>query len=266
MNTTAITPTAPTNSDGIGAGRITAIILGALLALVGIGALLGAGVLSWANATQRDSQGYFSTSTERFATPTYAMTSDRVDLNSGAGPNDWFVNNDNIATVRIRAKASDDVFVGIASQRDVDRYLADVAHDEITTVKYEPFSATYRRSPGAGAPALPSTETFWVAKSSGTGTRTLAWTPTQGSWAVVVMNADGTPNVNADIGLGVRVSFLGWIITMLSVSGVIGVLVGGILLVIGLNRSRHSGERNVYQPPQQAPKEASVPPLPATVR
>ncbi len=108
----------PSTADpGLGAGQIIAIVIGSLLALAGIGSLLGAGVLGWANATQRDLQGYFSTSTQRFATSTYAITSDRIDLNSGAGPGDWFVKNDNIATVRIRAKAEKSVFMGSARRQ-----------------------------------------------------------------------------------------------------------------------------------------------------
>ena len=109
------TPTQQAKNNGLGAGHIIAIVLGAILALAGIASLIGAGTLGWANATQRDSQGFFSTSTDRFASSTYAITSDRIDLNSGAGPGEWFTNNDNVATVRIRTKTPSNVFVGIGS-------------------------------------------------------------------------------------------------------------------------------------------------------
>ena len=211
-----------------------------ILALAGIGALLSGAVLGWANATHRDSGGYFSTSTDRFVTATHAITSDRLDLNSGAGPSDWFIKNDNIATVRIRAKTSSDVFIGIARQADVDRYLAGVAHEEVTKVNYRPFSASYRLSPGTVAPTAPATETFWVAKANGEGTQTLAWTPASGTWAVVEMNSNASPAVSADVALAVRVSFLGWLIGALTIGGVISLLVGAAFIIAGAARSQRA--------------------------
>lgn len=233
-----------TKTDGLGAGHIIAIVLGAILALAGVGSLLGAGALGWANVTQRDSQGYFSTSTERFISSTYAITSDRIDLNSGARPGEWFTENDDVATVRIRAKTPSNLFVGIGSQSDVERYLSGVAHDEGTKVNYQPFDATYRRSPGTAAPALPGNQTFWVAKNSGEGDGTLTWAPTKGAWAVVVMNADGTPAVNADIALGLRVTVLNWIIGALSLGGAVALLLGVALMIIGATRSRRGSDRS----------------------
>jgi Domain of unknown function (DUF4389) len=240
------TPNQRAKSNGLGASHVIAIVLGVILALTGIGSLIGAGVLGWANATQRDSQGYFSTPTDRFASSTYAITSDRIDLNSGAGPGEWgkwFTKNDNVATVRIRTKTPSNVFVGIGSQTDVDRYLAGVAHDEVTKVNYRPFKATYRRSPGTATPALPASQTFWVAKNSGESANTLTWVPTQGEWAVVVMNADATPVVKADIALGIRVTFLGWIIGALSIGGAVALLLGVALIIIGASRSQRASDR-----------------------
>jgi Domain of unknown function (DUF4389) len=227
----------PTKNPTRRTGQVVMVVFGAILALSGIGSLIGAGVLGWANATQRDSNGYFSTTTDRFTSSTHAITADRIDLNSGAGPGDWFVNNDNVATVRIRAKTPGNVFVGIAPQADVDRYLTNVSHDEITRVNYRPFSAKYRLSSGTTAPTPPAKETFWVAQASGAGTQTLTWTPTQGAWAVVVMNADTTQMVKADIAVGVRVSFLGPIISGLIIGGFVILILGAALLIAGVPRS-----------------------------
>jgi Domain of unknown function (DUF4389) len=224
----------------LSAGRIVALILGTILALTGIGSLLGAGALGWVNATQRDSQGYFSTSTQRFTTPTAALTSDRIDFRTDTGPSDWFVKNDNVAQVRIRAKSERTVFIGIASQADVDRYLSGVAHDEVTNVRYRPFAASYRRSPGTLQPKAPGSETFWVAKTVGDGTQTLTWAPTNGVWAVVVMNADATPGVSPAITLGLRISFIGWIIGVLGGVGGVALILGTALITIGAVRGTHS--------------------------
>ncbi len=60
--------------------RIISLVIGSLLALVGFELLAGGGVLGWAQATQRDGDGFFTTSTERFETSSYALTSAKVDL------------------------------------------------------------------------------------------------------------------------------------------------------------------------------------------
>lgn len=240
----------PTNAPvhRLGAGRIVAIIVGAILALTGIGSLLGAGALGWVNATQRDSQGYFSTSTQRFNTPTSALTSDRIDFRTDMGPSEWFVNNDNIAQVRIRANTERTVFIGIAAQADIERYLSGVAHDEVTNVNYHPFAASYRRSPGTLQPKPPESEAFWVAKTVGDGTQTLTWAPTNGVWAVVVMNADAAPGVTPDIALGLRVSFLGWIIGALGVFGGVALILGTSLITIGAVRATNTHTTTTYSP------------------
>ncbi len=74
----------------------------------------------------------------------------------------------------------------------------------------------------------------------------LTWTPTSGAWAVVVMNADATPVVNADVALAVRVSFLGWLISALIIGGIIGVLVGAGLIVFGAMRSHRATNPSVH--------------------
>jgi Domain of unknown function (DUF4389) len=230
--------TQPDASSGrFGPAKIIAIIIGAIVALVGIGSLLAGGALSWANATQRDSQGYFSTPKQRFRSPTSAITSDRIDFRTDPGPSEWFVTNDNIARLRIRAKNEGPTFIGIGREADVERYLSGVAHDEVTSVKYGPFSAKYRNSPGTRQPQAPTTESFWVAKAVGEGTQTLQWTPTEGTWAVVIMNANATAGVNTDVSFGLRVSIIGWIIGALITFGLVTLAIGTILILLGARRS-----------------------------
>jgi hypothetical protein len=229
--------TQPDASSGrFGPAKIIAIIIGAIVALVGIGSLLAGGALSWANATQRDSQGYFSTPKQRFRSPTSAITSDRIDFRTDPGPSEWFVTNDNIARLRIRAKNEGPTFIGIGREADVERYLSGVAHDEVTSVKYGPFSAKYRNSPGTRQPQAPTTESFWVAKAVGEGTQTLQWTPTEGTWAVVIMNANATAGVNTDVSFGLRVSIIGWIIGALITFGLVTLAIGTILILLGARR------------------------------
>jgi len=188
------------------AGRVVLIVLGSIGVLFGVAVLAGGGFLLWADRTQRE-DGYLTTPTERFATPTYALTRTRK--------------------IRIRGESADEktLFIGIGPQADVARYLGTVAHANVQDVDFDPFRVTYLPISG-GAPEGPPTEQgFWAASASGVGTQTLTWKVRDGDWSVVLMNADGSRGVDADVDLGAKMSFLLWV--------AIGLLIGGVLVVGG---------------------------------
>ena len=65
----------------------------------------------------------------------------------------------------------------------------------------EPSTST--RSTAGGPPSTrPGQEPFWVATASGTGGQELLWAPVAGDWTLVVMNADGSRPVVADLSFG----------------------------------------------------------------
>src|SRR5687768_6660362 len=102
------------------AGRVVLLVIGSLIGLIGLGLAAGGGTLIWAHETQRDEDGFFTTSTERFRSTTFALASDEVDLGAGAGEADWSDLGD-LARVRVRATgdAGRPLFVGIGPERDV---------------------------------------------------------------------------------------------------------------------------------------------------
>ena len=99
--------------------------------------------------------------------------------------------------------------MGIAPADAVAGYLDGVAHDQITDwdfFKNDAEDVVYTTNEGTIDPAAPGTEGFWVASVSGSGEQTLDWTIQSGEWALVIMNADGSPGVSADVRLGVPAS------------------------------------------------------------
>ena len=61
-------------------GKIVLLVLGAITALVALGLVIAGGALTWIHTAERDDAGYYTTPTERFETPTYALRSGHVDL------------------------------------------------------------------------------------------------------------------------------------------------------------------------------------------
>ena len=206
------------------AGRVVLIVLGSIGVLFGLALLAGGGFLLWADRTQRE-DGYLTTPTERFATPTYALTRTRLDVDTdGEG---WVLNDSWFGKVRIRGESLGDktLFIGVGPEPAVARYLGSVAHANVEDVDFDPFRVTYLPITG-GAPEGPPTEQrFWAASASGVGTQTLTWKVREGDWSVVLMNADGSRGVAADVDLGAKLSFLLWV--------AIGLLIGGVLVCGG---------------------------------
>ncbi len=216
---TATRPGAP-SAGAWTSGRIVALVVGALLALTAAGLFTGGGLALWADRTQRDTAGYLTTETQRFATATYALATEGIDLRVD-GP-DWLYALD---TVRIRATGADPatpLFVGVAREADAAAYLTATGHDIVTDLA-DP--TRYRTHAGGAPAAVPAQQSFWVASSVGAGTRTLVWPVREGSWTVVVMNADGSRGVDMRADLGAKVPAMGWIAT--------GLLVGGTVLLAG---------------------------------
>jgi hypothetical protein len=147
-------------------------------------------------------------------------------------------------TVRIRvtpASPGAQLFMGIGPAADVDRYLAGVGHTHISD-----FWTNSVEAIGGGTPGTPpGTQNFWVASATGPGAQTLVWDPTNGSWTVVVMNADGRPGIHVMADLGARVPALPWIAVGVLVAGTV-FLIGGALLIAGaIRRSARQPARTV---------------------
>jgi Domain of unknown function (DUF4389) len=242
------------------AGGVVLVVIGSVLALLTIGLLAGGGFLMWADRTQRDASGYLTSGTGSLAAPSYAIASTNLDLNFS--DRRWPVDQNALGTVRITASGTSPagVFIGIAPRADALTYLNGVAYESVSDLQVLPYRVTYRSHDG-GAPELPSSQSFWQAEASGTGTQTLSWRVAPGQWIVVLMNADGSRGVAADVSVGATAPFLFAIALGLLIGGGVALLLAVLLLTIGiilLNRHNHSGPSPAGVPlPPPAPAGAS---------
>lgn len=227
-------PAPPAGPGGQGRARTVPLIVGLLLALLGLPLLIGGVGLGWALATQADDDGFFSTPSARFTTSTVALTSDVLQFGEAGADDRWA--NLNLATVRLRVTAGvgSEAFVGIAPTEDVRRYLGSTSYDEVKGIDTDPFgySLIRRGTPGQlGDP--PTKEAFWSASVSGQGTTELLWEIQPGSYTAVVMNADGTPGVDVDLVAAGRAGLLGPLALGLFLAGAVVILGSGLLIVYG---------------------------------
>jgi hypothetical protein len=212
------------------------MVAAGLAGLLPLGLLAAGGLMLWGDS-QKDDQGYLTTRTERFATNTYALTTDNLDIDLDDA--DWFVSRDRFGKVRLTVdpNAAKPVFVGVARTGDAARYLSGTRHELVTDIEYAPFSADYRRLDGKRAPAAPADQDFWEASAHGSGRQTLTWDVDDGDWSIVVMNEDATRGVDVGVKAGAELGFLrgaGW---GALISGLIVLSVAALLAVLGI-RSR----------------------------
>jgi hypothetical protein len=108
-------------------------------------------------------------------------------------------------------------------------------------VDTSPFEASYDNHGGDRRPAAPADSQIWVASEQGSGKQTLNWQIEDGDYSVVVMNADGSAGVDADISTGANIPFLDEIGWTAVGSGSFVLIMGVALIVIGTRRPRNPG-------------------------
>ena len=215
----------------LGAGRIVTVVLGSLLTLVALGLLAVGGAVAYAGHS-RDAAGFVTSGPAPVESDAYAVVVRGVGVDL-RGPDQAYAR-DLLGTIRIRATGDDPgraVFLGLARTADVDGYLRGVGHDEVRDIDVDPARVDYTDRAGGAPTSPPSEQTFWERSAAGTGTRTIDWQVSGGDWTVVVMNADGSAGVHADVDLGGTLPVLrGATIGLFVAGGVL--LVGGVLLIV----------------------------------
>jgi hypothetical protein len=211
-------------------GRVVAIVTGGVILSLATLALAGGAFFHWLE-DKKDSDGYYTTSSERFATDTYAIATENLDIAGG-----WPGGQGHYGDVRlkVRSDGGKPVFVGVARTSAVDSYLAASARATVTDIDVDPFRADYSTSGGSKRPAAPATQDIWAASATGTGTQALNWDVEDGDWSVVVMNADGSAGVDADVSVGADVPIVDDLADGFMIGGLGLLVIGGAILAAGM--------------------------------
>lgn len=182
------------------------LTVGSLLVVAGVGALGATGMM-------RGDRGLYNGDTTSWSTPGYAVRPTEVYLHGWPMMGTRHLVGD--VEVTAISTTSENVFVGLARTSDVDRYLAD------------------------GVPAVaPTASPIWVASASGPGAQTLTWPASSGRWSLVVMNADGSRHVAADVRVSAELPVLATASGAVFVTGVVLLVAAAIGLVVAVPRTR----------------------------
>jgi hypothetical protein len=210
--------------------KLIAAIVGVLMLITSAG-LVTAGVFTLAVT---DADGWIEVGPVRITSDATALVGDDIDVDLGNAVDDrtWVGFGEVPTRIDIAARNGKTVFVGIAPAHDVDRYLDGTPYDRVDIFQDE--DATLSRIHGTGMLAEPTSQGFWVASST---SGTLEWDATDGEWAIVVLNADGSPGVDVAVTGAARIPFVRGIAAVLIVLGVFGLGGGATLTYFGVRRS-----------------------------
>lgn len=211
-------PTAPASD------RSVPVTFGVIAATVGsVLALGGGGVLALAGT-----DGTLSSGPHAYSTPTSALVSETATFDDTHGVSHILGQ----PALRFTARSSAGgpaTFVGVGPKAAVDRYLAGAAIDKVTDFDFDPFKVEKSSRAGDARPKPPASQTFWVARDSGR-TASIDWKIRDGSYRIVVMNADGSRGVSTASSVALDLPNLGAIALAALLAGIVAIL-GGVALV-----------------------------------
>jgi uncharacterized protein DUF4389 len=213
--------------SGWTAGRVVAVVIGALLVLCSIGLLGGGAGATWATTAHRHG-GYVDLGTQTYRTTGHALASPQIELYTNSAGLD--VAQSLFGKVRLNVTATDGtpVFAGIARSAAAGSYLSGVAYATVTGMNAG--HPSYTGHPGGPPVVPPSRAGIWAVRAAGPGTQTLIWPVASGHWTVIAMNASGSAPVSVRVNAAATLPALPWIATGLLIGGVL-FLAAGVLLI-----------------------------------
>ncbi len=224
-------------------GRIILAIVAAIILLVSLGLSIGGGAILIINGTLTDDDGFYMSDPISLQKDSHAIITEAAEVDMGSS---WAANGGNIVTFkeRVESNTRSNIFIGVASEDDLNSYLRNVAHDKITDGDIEDDDWGYERVPGTARPAPPTTQTFWAHSSHGPGPQVLEWELEDGTWVFVVMNEDGSAGIDLDLEIGAKLPWLLGLGIGLFVAGIIGLIVGIIMVIFAVRKPRNVSQSN----------------------
>jgi hypothetical protein len=231
------------------------LVAGSIVCLFAVVLLAGGGWALWKDRIDRDASGFVTIGTGSLRTETYAIVGDL----HGDGPS-WFWESGVFGDSRVRAtsESQQPLFIGIARTDEVFRYLQGAGYATIDSFEVRA-DTTHAGGPPPGPPAA---EPIWATSTQGTAQQTLRWDSRAGNWSIVFMNVDAGSGVAVHGDASAEFPVLPWVAIGLLVAGAVSALIGGWLLVRGIN-GRHR-----YVPPEtdQSQRPSTSVPVAATPR
>lgn len=215
--------------------RNLTLVIALLLLGFGLASLIGGATIGVLNLSNTDSEGYSLSPTYQVNTSdsTYAFVLGFLPYSQNSALTKWVVT---------PTGTDQTLFVGWAKINDALDYLegTQFSSPSYWDWDYGAYSSglnipSFITINGEAVSSLPSSKSFWLDSDTSNQAITLnfdtTWDPTLGNRSLVIMNADGSPNVRADLQFGSKILVFSWLPYILVPTGSIMCIVGVLLLI-----------------------------------
>lgn len=219
---------------------------GIVLALIGF-AFLGSGVSIWYLNGSQDAEGYTISNVYTVDVPQnvflISIRAEHPGLMTSLMMN--FMKHEDIHQAKwvVQGDGSKQLFVGFATVQTINSVMSGY---EFSALDYSwdsgfyysalfPYQLQTYNKGGGAVPVNAIAGVNLLSKNQSSGTSTIHFDPYFGEGndlrTLIIMNADGSPGVKAELGLGWRNSFLDWLYFVLIPIGAILMIIGILLMV-----------------------------------
>jgi hypothetical protein len=229
------------------AGRIVALVIGSLIALLSLGLITVGLVALVFDQTQRDPDGFIATESISLESDGYAIAGSVLQIDTNVPG--WLQARSVFGDIRLIVESTDGqpIFVGVAHEEDAAAYLADLDYDEVSRISGgsrftpfgEPVTVTYLPHPGGAPQTTPADQDFWASWTSGAGEQTLTVELETGRWVAVAMNADASAEVQVVASVAAEVPALPTVAIVLLVVGGVGLLIAAFVIYLAVRERPH---------------------------
>jgi hypothetical protein len=234
--------------ESLGVIHIGVILIAVVLLITSFGLIMGGTSLRTVQSLFVDEDGFLITDPAEIDVSGYAIVLEDMEFDIDPVAWRWFQRRGGLLTFKIVTESnnpSNEIFIGVAQEQDVKSYLADMEYQRIVDTDFdiENYDFTLRDSDfvlhRGGAPSAPPTiQSYWVAHGADSELQEITWEPEAGNYYVVIMNADGSEGIQADIQVGARVPVFGSLGNILSTAGVFVGAIGVLMIYFTLKRSQ----------------------------
>ena len=238
-----------TRGTGNSFGKAVAIIFGALFILIAVPILFSGGALMGVTDIFDQGGGYIGVDNIDLGTSTQMLVGKEMEIHIEEidSPSRWMwePSISDLVTIKIKAESTtgDNIFIGIVEAGEAYAVLGDAAYDQITQFQMEDARGhypyiEYRYHPGETLTVPPTELNIWVTEVSGSGEQTLTWSPDIGNYWLVIMNEDGSANVDVEAGIAVKIPILDSIGKGLFMGGLMVLAMGVAIVYFGAIKPR----------------------------
>lgn len=234
--------------ESLGVIHIGIILIAVVLLITSFGLIMGGTSIRAIQNLLVDEDGYLISDPAEIDVSGYAIVLENMEFDIDPVAWRWLQNRGGFLTFKIVTESNNptkEVFVGVARKQDVASYLSDMEYQRIMDVNFDEdeFDFTLSDSdlvlhPGAAPSAPPLVHSYWVVHGSDTESQEIIWEPQAGNYYVVIMNADGSEGIEADIQIGAKVPFFGSIGNILFTAGIFVGAIGVLMIYFTLKRSQ----------------------------